>query len=203
MDFLKEILMMDEWTEWNNETEKAVFEELLDRKIVHEEVIGRYTLREVESPQNSETFMLLNTKTQEPLCFLDTTIVRLFGNKYNEVSLVYCRKSERKSSALGMMIFGLKKFLKNQLILGSPHPEKQRTSKFKGSLDTFKSGLAKGGILFPGGAELVKAVGGSKNFSVHTFNLETGEIGIIKDYSPEAIKNLDIDLTLMFDFKNK
>lgn len=80
--------------------------------------------------------------------------VKIKRQKFETLKFIYVVPEARKSMITGLFLLGLKKVLKNPVILGS---------------DKY------GGVLFAGGSELVKALGSSAKFTVSIMNLKTGK----------------------------
>ena len=101
--------------------------------------------------------------------------VEIHGKTYQPIKFIYIIPEYRKTRAAGLFLLGLKKVLQDPLILGSE---------------------SYGGVLFAGGAQLVRALGDTKNFTVAVLDLRTGESQPLT--SDEQLKSQK-HLTLVFE----
>lgn len=81
-------------------------------------------------------------------------VVTVKDSPYRTIKFIYFVPAARRSRAVGLFLLGLKKVIDHPLMLGSDNH---------------------GGVLFAGGAELVKALGDSRSFTVSVLDLRTGE----------------------------
>lgn len=94
-------------------------------------------------------------KNGEPLGWIELgEQATINKKKYETLKFIFFVEEARKTRAVGLFLLGLKKVLKNPLILGS---------------DDY------GGVLFADGELLVKSLGDSRSFTVKALNLKTGE----------------------------